>query len=124
MKAILFILLLAVCLAATLPGVAMMVNPGCELLQWPHTFLGAALFNTTAILLLCIGLVNLAAVLAQLRHTPGRYDWATSAGMTTAACMIGHIILMNKVHWLHILYLLAGVFIVLIAWQLKGKWVV
>jgi hypothetical protein len=44
--------------------------------------------------------------------------------MVIAGWIIIQVMLIRSLHWLHFIYLGMGILVVLIAYQLKGKWVV
>lgn len=71
-----------------------------------------------------VGCVNLAAVFSHMQRNPNRYNWSIAGGITITVWIIMQILLIGSAHWLHFLYPGIGILIILIAYQLKGKWAV
>ncbi len=70
-----------------------------------------------------VGGVNLLAVFFNLLRHRSRYDWAIAGGTAITGWIIAQLILIGAFHWLHILYFAVGILIILLAYQLKGKWI-
>jgi uncharacterized membrane protein len=71
-----------------------------------------------------VGGVNLLAVFYNLKKDQSRYDWAMAGGFVVSGWVALQLLLIHTAHWLHILYFGIGVIIFLLAYQLKGKWIV
>ena len=71
-----------------------------------------------------VGGVNTAAIYSSIAQSTTRYNWAVAGGIMITGWIIAQMILIQSLHWLHFIYLGAGVLIVLMAYQLKGKWAV
>jgi hypothetical protein len=74
------------------------------------------------LLAILVGAVNLVAVFFNIQRNANRYNWAIAGGIMINGWIIAQMILIQTAHWLHFLYLGTGVFIILLAYQLKGKW--
>jgi hypothetical protein len=128
MKILLFILVSFIALTASLSGLLMISRPDSEILNLPIGLLEGTPFKdylAPGILLTTIvGGVNLLAVLSNMQRHPNRYNWAITGGIVITGWIITQMILIRTLHWLHFIYLGIGFLIVLIAYQLKGKWAV
>jgi len=69
-----------------------------------------------------VGVVNLLAVVYNLSRHSSRYNWAMAGGFLITGWIVVQMILIQAAHWLHYVYLGIGVLIILLAYQLKGKW--
>jgi hypothetical protein len=128
MKTILFILISFIALTAVLSGLIMISNPDGGVLNLPLSLLDNTPFinyKLPGILLtVLVGGINLIAVFLNLQRHSARYNWALAGGVVITGWIIIQMILIGAFHWLHILYLVVGIFIILISWQLKGRWAV
>jgi hypothetical protein len=128
MKTILFILICAVGLTATVSGLLMISGPDGAMLGLPLSLLDQTPFRSFLIpgiiLAFLVGGVNLIAVFFNIQRNANRYNWAIAGGILITGWIIVQIILIQTVHWLHFLYLGMGALIILLAYQLKGKWAV
>ncbi|MBK8610709.1 MAG: hypothetical protein IPL84_12415 [Chitinophagaceae bacterium] len=128
MKTLLLILISFIAVTATLSGLVMITNPGGDLL---HLQLGLLKgtpfkdFQLPGILLTAVvGGINLVAVFYNIQRHKNRYNWALAAGFVISGWIIVQLILIQVAHWLHFIYLGMGILIILLAYQLKGKWAV
>jgi hypothetical protein len=128
MKTILFILVSFIAITAALSGLVMISNPDGRLLNLPLSLLGNTPFRDYRIpgilLTIFVSGVNLVAVFFNLQRHPGRYNWAMAGGFTISLWIVVQLLLIQAAHWLHFIYLGIGLLIILIAYQLKGKWAV
>jgi hypothetical protein len=128
MRTILFLLVSFIAVAATLSGLMMISNPDGKAMNLPLSLLGTTPFKDYLIpgilLTVLVGCINLLAVFYNLQRSRGRYNWAIAGGMMIIGWIVAQIILISSLHWLHVIYLIIGLAIVLIAYQLKGKWAV
>jgi len=76
------------------------------------------------LLAVLVGGTNLLAVFFNLKRQAGRYNWALAGGIFITGWIIGQLILIGASHWLQAFYLVIGILVILIAYQLKGKWAV
>jgi hypothetical protein len=128
MKSLLFILIAFIAVTSTLSGLLMISSPDGSILNLPLSLLNGTPFKNFLIpgilLTVIVGSVNLVAVFYNTQRDPIRYKWATAGGIMITAWIIAQILLIQSAHWLHFLYLGIGILIILIAYQLKGKWAV
>lgn len=128
MKTILFILVSFIAITAALSGLLMISDPGGSILNLPLSLLENTPFINYRIpgilLTTMVGGVNLIAVFYNMQRHPGRYNWAMAGGFMISVWILVQLLLIQAAHWLHFIYLGIGLLIILIAYQLKGKWAV
>jgi hypothetical protein len=128
MKTLLFILVSFIAVTSTLSGILMISRPDGEILNLPISLLEGTPFKDFLVpgilLTTIVGGTNLLAVFFNMQRNPNRYNWAITGGVTITGWIIAQMILIRTFHWLHFIYLGIGFLIVLIAYQLKGKWAV
>ena len=128
MKSLLFILVSFVAVTATLSGLIMISNPDGGVMNLPLSLLDGTPFKDFLIpgilLSTIVGGVNLLAVFYNIQRHVNRYNWAMAGGIMISGWIVVQMILIQAAHWLHFLYLGIGILIVLLAYQLKGKWAV
>lgn len=128
MKTILFILISFTGLTATVSGLLMISKPNGEILGLTPGLLEPTPFDDFLmpgiLLTVLVGLINLVAVYYNIQRHASRYNWAIAGGVMISGWIIIQMILIQTAHWLHFLYLGMGIFIILLAFQLKGKWAV
>jgi hypothetical protein len=128
MKTLLFILVSFIAVTATISGLLMISNPDGEIMSLSLSLLYQTPFKNFLIpgiiLAVFVGGINLIAVFYNIQRNMNRYNWAIAGGVVITGWIIVQMILIQTVYWLHFLYLGIGVLIILLAFQLKGKWVV
>jgi hypothetical protein len=128
MKVILFLLISFLSVTATLSGLLLISQPDGSLLNLPLSLLDGTYFSSYLVpgilLVIFVGGVNLLAVFYNLKKDRTRYDWAMAGGFVVSGWVAIQLLLIHTVHWLHILYFGIGVIVFLLAYQLKGKWIV
>ena len=128
MKVILFLLISFLSVTAILSGLLLISQPDGSLLNLSLSLLEGTYFSSYLVpgilLLIFVGGVNLLAVFYNLKKDRGRYDWAMAGGFVVSGWVAIQLLLIHTVHWLHILYFGIGVIVFLLAYQLKGKWIV
>ena len=128
MKSLLFILVSFIAVTSTLSGLLMISNPDGGILNLPLSLLDGTPFKDFLIpgilLTTIVGGVNLLAVFYNMQRHANRYNWAIAGGIMISGWIIVQMILIHAVHWLHFLYLGIGILIILLAYQLRGKWAV
>ena len=127
MKILLFILILFIAATSTLSGILMITDPNGGLLKLELALLSGTPFKNfliPGILLSIVGGVNLIALFYNIQKHPRRYNWAITGGFLISAWIIVQMILITVLYWLQFIYLGVGLLIILIAYQLKGKWAV
>ena len=128
MRMLLFILLTFISLSSIITGMFMLYSPDGPFLGLSPALLTGTPFHSFIIpgILLAVvvgGTSLIALVLLVLAH-PLRYNWAIAAGGILAGWILVQIVFINTMHWLQLMYLFLALMVWLLAWQLKGKWVV
>ena len=128
MKSLLFILVSFIAVTATLSGLVMISDPGGGILNLPLQLLESTPFKNYMIpgilLATVVGGVNLLAIFFNIQRHPNRYNWAMAGGFMISVWILVQLVFIGAAHWLHFIFLGIGVLIILIAYQLKGKWAV
>ena len=128
MKTILFILVSFIACTATLSGLLMISKPDGGILNLPLSLLENTPFKDYMmpgiLLTLIVGGINLVAVFFNMQRHPNRYNWAMAGGFIISTWILVQLFFIHAAHWLHFIYLGIGVLIILISYQLKGKWAV
>lgn len=128
MKTLLFILVCFITVSSIFSGLLMIIGPDGGLLSLPLSLLDGTPFRNYFIpgilLTSVVGFANLFALLYNLQGSRNRYNWAMAGGVMIIGWITAQMILIKAFHWLHIFYLVIGIFILLIAYQCKGKWAV
>lgn len=128
MKTLLFILVSFIAVTSTLSGLLMISNPDGGIMNLPLSLLDGTPFKDFLIpgilLTTIVGGVNLLAVFYNMQRHVNRYNWAIAGGIMIGGWIIVQMILIYAAHWLHFLYLGIGILIILLGYQLKGKWAV
>jgi hypothetical protein len=128
MKTILFILISFIAFTATISGLLMISYPDGEIMGLSLNLLKETPFNNFLVpgilLTVLVGGVNLLAVFYNMQRHANRYNWAIAGAIMISGWIVVQMILIQAAHWLHFLYLGIGILIILLAYQLKGKWAV
>jgi len=128
MKTLLLLMISFIAITSTISGVLLVSDPGGSIMNLPLTLLNGTPFKNYLIpgiiLTAIVGGVNLVAVVYNIQKSSNRYNWAMAGGMMICGWIIVQMIIIRAAHWLHFLYLGTGLLIILIAYQLKGKWAV
>ncbi len=128
MKIILLILLSFIALTSIISGIFMISCREGGILNLPISLLKDTPFNNFMVpgilLAIIVGGVNLVAIFYNLENHANQYNWAMAGGFIISGWIIAQIILINTVHWLHFIFLGMGILIILLSYQLKGKWAV
>jgi len=128
MKTLLLILVSFIALTSTLSGLLMISNPDGGIMNLQLSLVKGTPFKNFLIpgilLMVVVGGVNVLAVFYNMQRHPNRYNWAIAGGIMISGWIVVQMILIHTAHWLHILYLGIGIIIILLAYQLKGKWAV
>ena len=127
-KRLLFLLLSFIAVTSLVSGLLLIIKPNGEILQLPLSLIEGTAFRDFLVpgvlLFTIVGGINFVAALQNLQKKPNRYNWAMAGGCVISGWIIAQMIIIYTVHWLHILYLAMGISIILLAYQLKGKWAV
>ncbi len=128
MKLLLFLLTAFVALTAIVSGALLVSYPDGSQLNLPIDLLKATPFKSFLLpgilLTVVVGGINLVAVIFNMQTHPLRYIWAIAGAIVTICFAVIQMLFLSMLHWLHIVYLIIGILMILLAWQLKGKWAV
>lgn len=128
MKTLLFILVSFIAITACASGLLLMSNPGGTLFKLSPALLATTPFKNYLvpgiILAVIVGGVNLLAVVYNIQRNARRYNWAMAGGFIMSGWIVVQALLTHTFHWLQFIYLGIGLLVVLMAYQLKGKWAV
>jgi hypothetical protein len=127
MKTLLFILVSFVAVTATISGLVIISNPGGATMGLALSVLDTTPFKNfliPGIILITVGVINTIAMFFNMQRHINRYNWAIGGGVIISGWIIVQMILIQTLHWLQFIYLGTGLLIILIAYQLKGKWAV
>lgn len=124
MKALLRVLLVVFATTAVIAAVFSVINAGNIALLTEDGTPFRSFFVPGIILALIVGGTNGYAAISNIKRKPHRYDWAAMGGVAISLWVMIQIMLTGAVNWLQLLYLTTGLLVVLIAFQLKGKWIV
>ena len=126
MRTLLLLVVAFVGASATLLGLLMLAYPMLNFLGASMDLLRPSLLNNylfPGIIFTILGSINLAALFAYIQQGKFQYSWTIAGGLLTIAWVIIESVIMQTLPWLYITYLFFGLFIILLSWQLKGKWV-
>lgn len=125
MKTFLFVLSGFIGFTALLSGLLMMVHPDGNLINLSVALLEGTPFKDFQVpgLLLAslVGGVNCMALFFNIQKRPKRFSWAVAGGVVLCLWIIIQMMLIHSVYWLHIVYLMLGVLVILTGLHLKGK---
>jgi hypothetical protein len=128
MKLFLFLLTAFVALTAIVSGGLLVSYPDGSALNMTTILLKTTPFRNFLvpgiILTVLVGGTNLVAVLLNLQTHPLRYNWAIAGAALLIGWVVIQMLLIGSLHWLQFVYLAVGLMIILLGFQLKGKWAV
>ncbi len=128
MKLFLFMLLSFAAITAIFSGILLMIDPNGGILDLPLRLLETTPFNSFKmpgiLLAVLVGGINLAALFLSILRHPKRYNWAMAGGLVLCSWIMTQLIWLHAAHWLHFIFLGIGLLIILMAYQLKGGWIV
>jgi hypothetical protein len=128
MKLFLFLLTAFVALTAIVSGALLISYPDGSVFKMSTGLLKGTPFSNFLVpgilLTVLVGGTNFVAVIYNMQRHPLRYNWAIAGAMVTIGWIVIQMLLLYFLHWLHIVYLLIGLMMILLAYQLKGKWAV
>ncbi len=74
------------------------------------------------LLISLVGGINGVALVSQLTKSSLIYRWTIAGAVVLIIWTIIQMLIFSGASWLQVLFLFIGVFMVLLTWQLKGKW--
>ena len=128
MKLTLFLLTAFVALTAIACGALLMSYPNGSLFNMSTILLKNTPFNNFFVpgFILCfvVGGTNLVAGIFNMQTHPQRYNWSIAGAVVLIGWVVVQMLLIAVLHWLQFVYLGIGLMMLLLSWQLKGKWAV
>jgi len=128
MRIILLILNSFIALTAIVCGLMMIIEPSGGTLVLPLSLLNTSPFKDFfipgVILAGFVGVTNLIAALYTALQYKNWNKWTLAAGIMITSWIVVQMLMIQVFHWFQFLYLGAGLFIILISYQLKKKWLV
>lgn len=127
MRTLLIILIAFVGITSTFIGMLLIAYPVLTAYDLPVDYflpVFSQIFVVPGILFVITGTINLASLLNTIQHRKTQYGWALAGGLTTITLVAVHSFFLQAMPWLYLTYLLCSLLIVLLSWQLKGKWAV
>lgn len=128
MKALLVILTSMVALTAVAGGFLLIMDPSGT---GSHLSI-AALRNSPfkdylapgILLLTMVGGINGIALVCQLIRAKGLYIWTIAGATVLLGWTVAQMLIFAETSWLQFFFLLTSGLMILLCWQLRGKWVV
>lgn len=125
MRTTLFVLLLLVAFTATITGLLLITEPRGSYLGMSTEILSSTPFKDFFLpglmLMLIVGGISFMAIFHVRKNNKESYNWTLISGIVVCAWIIGEAIFIN-IYWLEFIYLALGSLIILLSFQLKGKW--
>jgi hypothetical protein len=127
MRSLLLILIAFVGLTSTFIGMLLIAYPVLTAYGLSMEFIQPVFYKSfvlPGVMFIAIGSINLAALLSNMQRNRMQYSWSLVGGLLMIAWVVIHSALLRTIPWLYLTYLICSLLIVLITWQLKGKWAV
>lgn len=128
MRIFLLLLLGLIAIASTASGFLMISDPEGGLLKLNTELLEGTPFKDFRwpgiLLVLLVGGVSTTAIYSHMTRSSQRYSWSIASGVVMIGWLVGQLVLINAIHWLHFLLFGMAAIIILLSYQLKGKWAV
>mgnify|MGYP003446961430 FL=1 len=125
MKTLSLLLTATIGITAVICGGMMLFSPVGSTLQLSPLLLTGTPFKDFTIpgfvLLFIVGVSNLVATFTLMHRQKNAFSFSLAAGVLICGWIIVQIILTGVLFWLQFVYLAAGISIILISFQLKGK---
>lgn len=125
MRSLLFMLIYFVAFSALSTGLILILKPDGNSMGLTVNMLKSTPFHSFLIpgllLVFIIGGVNLLALLLNIFHHPKTYKVTLAAGMIITGWIIAQFLLISSFSWLSGLYLVIGICISFLSWQLIRK---
>jgi len=107
-------------------GVLLIIDPGGGSLHLSTAWLEHTPFTNYRVpgflLLILVGGVNGLALFYQMTRNRASYVWTLAGAVLLLGWTLIQMLIFDGVSWLQMLYLFTGLCMVLLTWQLKGKW--
>lgn len=77
-----------------------------------------------AIAISVIGCINAGAAFAMIQKSKNQYRWSLAGGLSLCIAIAVLELFIEKANWIFYSYFACGVAIILVSWQIKGRWAV
>lgn len=128
MRLLLIVLVILTAFTATVSGIMLIMDPRGEGLGLTLGLLERSPFEDYLLpgilLAVIVGSSGLVALLFLLRKHRKQYTISLFHGAVLIIWLLAQVFIIQSFHWLHWIFLFLGIFIILLANQLKGKWLV
>lgn len=127
MRTLLIILLAFVGMTATLLGMLLIAYPVLTTYGMPVEFLHPAFVKNyvlPGIMFIVTGGINLSALLSAWQRSRPQYNWSLAGSTLMIAWLAVHSFFLQAIPWIYLIYTTCSLLIMLLSWQLKGKWAV
>lgn len=127
MRTLLIILIAFVGMTSTLIGMLLLAYPVLSAYNFPVDFFQPAfsqIFALPGIAFTITGSINLGALLQIMQKRRTQYSWSIMSAVVMIAWLVIHSVILQAMPWLYLTYLICSLLIVLLSWQIKGKWAV
>jgi hypothetical protein len=125
MRTLLIFLNAFVGITSTLIGMLLIAYPVLTAYSYSLDFLHPAFsknFLVPGTAFITTGIINLSALIANVQHNKAQYNLSLAGGLSMISWVVVHALLLQTMPWLYSTYLICGCLIMIVAWQLKGKW--
>jgi hypothetical protein len=125
MRTLLAIFISIVGITSMLIGILLIAYPILTAYEFSLNFFQPAFSNNFLLpgaMFIITGIINLSALLSGAHRNKTQYNWALAAGLSTITWVVLHSVQLQSIPLLYLAYLIFGYIIVLLSWQLKGKW--
>lgn len=127
MRTLLIILLTFVGMTASLLGMLLIAYPVLTAYGMPVEFLHPAFvksYTLPGIMFVITGAIMLTALLSVWQRNRTQYSWSFAGSVMMLSWLVIHSIFLQAMPWLYITYGICCMLIMLLSWQLRGKWAV
>lgn len=128
MRLLLTILIIITAFASTMIGVILITDPSGNTLGLSTNLLKETPFNNYMLpgilLVASVSSINLLAVFHSMERDDKRYNWSMAGGIAMSVWTIIQMAWLQSAHWINMMFLMIGFFIIILSYQLKGKWAV
>jgi hypothetical protein len=125
MKKLLILFVSFIAITGTISGLAITLDHSGSVLGLPIRIPEKTMFRNffiPGIALTTVGIINAITVVLLIKNNKRQYNAAIVSGLLIGGWIIGHMLLIGNLNWLHLTYLSLSFFVILITFQLKGKW--
>ncbi|AEV98625.1 hypothetical protein A4D02_21215 [Niastella koreensis] len=125
MRTLLVILMAFVGITSSLIGMLLLAYPVLTAYSYSLDFLQPTFSNNFLLpgtMFIITGIISLSALICLVQHGKMQYSLSLAGGISMMVWVTIHSIMIQSIPWLYSTYLICGFIILLLSWQLKGKW--